>query len=110
MKDLWGYMTRACLVCCLIKTGKAFEMNGCDNCDEFLQLKNNKRKVYKCTSRNFQGLIVIEPFEVNTECKYQGIPSFCKGLYAEIVEGRLPHRVAIELSKCGITLKTEHQL
>ena len=30
---------RACLLCSLIKTFDQFEMDGCDNCDSFLQLK-----------------------------------------------------------------------
>ena len=30
---------RACLLCSLVKTFDQFEMDGCDNCDSFLQLK-----------------------------------------------------------------------
>lgn len=69
-KDLRGL--RACLVCSLIKvhcenvktqnlrlvllqTFDQFEYEGCDNCDEFLRMKNNKDNVYDCTSSNFDG-------------------------------------------------------
>lgn len=75
-KDLRGL--RACLVCSLIKvsfnlyyekrklchfnflkipiqTFDQFEFDGCDNCDEFLRMKNNKDNVFDCTSSNFDG-------------------------------------------------------
>lgn len=75
-KDLRGL--RACLVCSLIKvnynntqmsilrlvfclqTFDQFEYEGCDNCDEFLRMKNNKDNVYDCTSSNFDGCVLIE--------------------------------------------------
>ena len=77
-KDLRGL--RACLVCSLIKvkycipfclkprykqafkehvtdfqTKDQFEMDGCDNCEEFLHIKNNADNMYDCTSSNFDG-------------------------------------------------------
>ncbi|KAG8040863.1 hypothetical protein G9C98_001851 [Cotesia typhae] len=47
---------RACLVCSLIKTSDQFEIDGCDNCDEFLRMKNNKDNVFDCSSANFDGM------------------------------------------------------
>lgn len=74
-KDLRGL--RACLVCSLIKVGcvipmirqflikfssqsfDQFETDGCENCEEFLRMKNNKDNVYDHTSNNFDGLIAL---------------------------------------------------
>uniref|UniRef100_A0A182SPW7 Spt4/RpoE2 zinc finger domain-containing protein n=1 Tax=Anopheles maculatus TaxID=74869 RepID=A0A182SPW7_9DIPT len=32
-----------------------FETDGCDNCEDFLRMKNNREQVYDCTSNNFDG-------------------------------------------------------
>lgn len=32
-----------------------FEFFGCDNCEEYLGMKNNREMVYDCTSNNFDG-------------------------------------------------------
>ena len=37
------------------KTFDQFDFDGCDNCDEFLRMKNNKDNIYDCTSSNFDG-------------------------------------------------------
>ena len=42
-KDLRGL--RACLSCSLIKTMEQFESDGCDNCDSFLHMRDNKDNV-----------------------------------------------------------------
>ena len=42
-KDLRGL--RACLSCSLIKTMEQFENDGCDNCDSFLHMRDNKDNV-----------------------------------------------------------------
>jgi len=39
----------------VLQTFDQFEMDGCDNCDDFLRMKNNKDNVYDCTSTNFDG-------------------------------------------------------
>lgn len=39
----------------LLQTFDQFEFDGCDNCDEFLRMKNNKDNVFDCTSSNFDG-------------------------------------------------------
>ncbi|CAL4234845.1 unnamed protein product, partial [Meganyctiphanes norvegica] len=56
-KDLRGL--RACLVCSLVKTLDMFESEGCDNCDEFLNMKNNRDNVYDCTSQNHDGFSCV---------------------------------------------------
>lgn len=50
-----------------------FEMDGCDNCEEFLRIKNNKDNVYDCTSNNFDGLIAVMSPEDSWVCKWQRI-------------------------------------
>lgn len=50
-----------------------FEMDGCDNCEEFLRMKNNKDNVYDCTSNNFDGLIAVMSPEDSWVCKWQRI-------------------------------------
>lgn len=37
------------------KSFEQFEFDGCDNCDEYLGIKNNREMVYDCTSSNFDG-------------------------------------------------------
>ncbi|GBP47566.1 Transcription elongation factor SPT4 [Eumeta japonica] len=70
-KDLRGL--RACLVCSLVKTFDQFEYDGCDNCEEFLRMKNNKDNVYDCTSSNFDGMIAVMSPEDSWVCKWQRI-------------------------------------
>ncbi|KAI8128746.1 Transcription elongation factor SPT4 [Lucilia cuprina] len=75
-KDLRGL--RACLVCSLVKSFDQFEYDGCDNCDEFLRMKNNKDNVYDHTS------------------------SFSRGVYAISVSGNLPQATLREMKSRGI--------
>jgi transcription elongation factor SPT4 len=35
-----------------------FELDGCDNCESFLGLQNNRDAIDDCTSSNFDGLVV----------------------------------------------------
>ena len=51
-------------------------MDGCDNCEEFLRMKNNKDNVYDCTSNNFDGLIAVMSPEDSWVCKWQRISKF----------------------------------
>ncbi|XP_012262126.1 transcription elongation factor SPT4 [Athalia rosae] len=102
-KDLRGL--RACLVCSLIKTFDQFEFDGCDNCDEFLRMKNNKDNVFDCTSSNFDGMIAVMSPEDSWVCKWQRINRFCKGVYAISVSGRLPSNVIREMKSRGIVYR-----
>ena len=43
----------------LCQTFDQFEFDGCENCDEFLRMKNNKDNVFDCTSSNFDGYVYI---------------------------------------------------
>ncbi|CAB0035649.1 unnamed protein product [Trichogramma brassicae] len=103
-KDLRGL--RACLVCSLVKTFDQFEIDGCENCDEFLRMKNNKDNVFDCTSSNFDGIIAAMSPEDSWVCKWQRINRFHKGVYAISVSGRLPAANIRELKSRGINYKS----
>ena len=55
---VWEVFTK--LLVCFdvdVQTFEQFEFDGCDNCDEFLRMKNNKDNIYDCTSNNFDGWV-----------------------------------------------------
>jgi len=97
---------RACLVCSLIKTTDQFEMDGCENCDDFLRMRNNKENVYACTSNNFDGMIAVLSPEDSWVCKWQRIGRFVKGVYAISVSGKLPQGIVREMKSRGIVYRS----
>ncbi|KAI1715400.1 spt4/RpoE2 zinc finger domain-containing protein [Ditylenchus destructor] len=103
-RDLRGL--RACLVCGLIKSADQFELDGCENCERFLNLKNDIEKVHECTSANFDGMIAVCDQSDSWICKWQKIGnSKCKGMYAVSVSGSLPKHVITELKEYRIRYK-----
>ncbi|KAG5864887.1 hypothetical protein JTB14_027948 [Gonioctena quinquepunctata] len=96
---------RACLVCSLIKSFDQFESDGCDNCDEFLKMKNNHDNVYDCTSSNFDGMICVMSPEDSWVAKWQRVNRLCKGVYAISVSGRLPNSVVGEMKTRGLVYR-----
>jgi len=92
---------RACLLCSLVKTFEQFEFDGCENCDEYLHMKNNNDAVYECTSSNFDGLIAMMSPEDSWVAKWQRIERFVKGCYAVSVTGQLPAGIVRELRAKG---------
>ncbi|KAB7493706.1 UNVERIFIED_CONTAM: hypothetical protein RMT77_006821 [Armadillidium vulgare] len=103
-KDLRGL--RACLVCSLVKTLDMFEADGCENCDDFLHLKQNREAVHDCTSSNFDGLIAMMSPEDSWVAKWQRITNCVKGMYAISVSGRLPPSVVREMKSRGIKYRS----
>ncbi|KAG5871984.1 hypothetical protein JTB14_025736 [Gonioctena quinquepunctata] len=103
-KDLRGL--RACLVCSLIKSFDQFENEGCDNCDEFLRMKNNHDNVYDCTSSNFDGMISMMSPDDSWVAKWQRVNRFCRGVYAISVSGRLPNSIVREMKSRGLVYKS----
>lgn len=57
----------------LFQSFDQFEIDGCENCEEFLRVKGNKDQVYDCTSSNFDGLIAVMSPEDSWVCKWQRI-------------------------------------
>jgi len=97
---------RACLVCSLIKTFDQFEFDGCENCDDFLRMRNNRENVYACTSTNFDGMIAVMSPEDSWVCKWQRISRFVKGIYAISVSGKLPPGIVREMKSRGIPYRS----
>jgi transcription elongation factor SPT4 len=97
---------RACLVCSLIKSVTMFEEDGCDNCEEIMPMKNNRERVYECTSSNFEGMIALMHQEESWVAKWQRISHYVKGMYAVSVTGTLPRRVQRELAQNGRTYRS----
>ncbi|KAK8803520.1 hypothetical protein WA158_001214 [Blastocystis sp. Blastoise] len=95
----------ACKRCHLVKTKDQFYNDGCDNCDDFLHMKEDYDLVEQYTSIYFDGLISM--FE-NTEswvANWEGIGSLKCGMYAIQVTGQLPEETQEDLRNRGITLQ-----
>ncbi|KAK7863703.1 hypothetical protein R5R35_003089 [Gryllus longicercus] len=102
--DLVGL--RACMICSLIKTPEQFVTDGCENCEEFLCLKNNKSKVFECTSVNFDGMIAAIDPERSWVCRWQRIDRFHRGIYAISVSGKPPSHVLRDMENRGIVYRS----
>lgn len=96
---------RACMLCSLVKTFDQFEADGCDNCERYLSLKNDRDKVVDCTSLNFDGLICLMDPQDSWVAKWQKINRGAKGVYAVSVSGSLPPTVVRELKSIGINYR-----
>lgn len=97
---------RACLLCSLIKTIDQFELDGCDNCDEFLHMKNNRDKVYACTSSSWDGIIALMSPEDSWVAKWQRIRKCKPGCYAISVSGRMPAPIVSDLKAYGVMYRS----
>ncbi|CAK9296211.1 unnamed protein product [Gordionus sp. m RMFG-2023] len=97
---------RACLLCSLVKTVDQFEMDGCENCEDILHIKNNRDSVYDYTSANFDGIIALTSPEDSWVAKWQRIDKFTKGCYAVSVSGKLPNGIIRELKSRGYFYKS----
>ena len=100
---------RACLSCSLIKTMEQFENDGCDNCESFLHLRDNRDNVYECTSSKFSGMIAACQMEDSWVAKWQRIRKFKPGVYAISVSGRLPKELENCLKNEGIIHKSRNK-
>ncbi|KAI8988075.1 Spt4/RpoE2 zinc finger-domain-containing protein [Mycotypha africana] len=96
---------RACLLCSLIKNASQFRANGCENCDDILQMRGSMDRVLECTSPKFEGCITSMQPEHSWVAKWQRINKFHEGIYAIVVYGRIPDDVEDELDRRGITFK-----
>ncbi|EDW47604.1 transcription elongation factor SPT4 [Drosophila sechellia] len=103
-KDLRGL--RACLVCSLVKSFDQFETDGCENCEEFLRMKNNKDNVYDHTSNNFDGIIALTTPTDSWVAKWQRLSRFTRGIYAISVSGTLPQSTLRDMKNRGIVYKS----
>uniref|UniRef100_A0A0N5AHF7 Transcription elongation factor SPT4 n=1 Tax=Syphacia muris TaxID=451379 RepID=A0A0N5AHF7_9BILA len=88
---------RACLLCSMVKSLDQFVLDGCDNCERYLNMKGDEDKVSECTSSNFDGIIAAASPEDSWVCKWQKINRKVKGIYAVSVSGSLPSHIVQEL-------------
>ncbi len=93
---------RACLLCSLVKTHTQFRRDGCDNCEEVLQLRGASDRIQDCTSPAFDGLISLMAPSASWVAKWQRCDKFVKGIYAIKVSGKLPVDMEEELADKGI--------
>jgi len=96
---------RSCLFCSLVKTWEQFEQEGCENCDEYLHLRQNKQRVLECTSANFEGVVSMMDPDSSWVARWQrinGSSKYVKGVYAISVNGRLPSYAVEELKEQGL--------
>lgn len=93
---------RACLLCGLIKTQAQFRTNGCDNCEELLQLTGSAKNVSERTSSTFDGVIAMMKPDASWVARWQRIDKFAKGMYAIRVAGVLPEEVQVDLAELNI--------
>lgn len=93
---------RACLVCHLIKHVDQFEKHGCDNCDEFLVLRQNREMIQTCTTPTFSGTIALCQPDDSWVARWQRLSKRCRGMYAIDVSGKLPTEIQNELRSMGV--------
>ena len=97
---------RACLLCSLVKTGDQFEMDGCENCDQILQMKNNRDNVAISTSTNFDGVVALMQPQESWVGKWLRVNRYHPGIYAISVSGRLPPDIIREVKAHGEIYKS----
>ncbi|ORY98947.1 Spt4/RpoE2 zinc finger-domain-containing protein [Syncephalastrum racemosum] len=96
---------RACMLCCLIKSAAQFKSEGCDNCEEFLEMRGSTDRVLECTTNKYDGMIAMMNNEQSWVARWQRIEEKVRGVYAVRVFGRLPVDVEDELERKGISYR-----
>ncbi|KAJ3312411.1 transcription elongation factor spt4 [Boothiomyces sp. JEL0838] len=93
---------RACMLCSLVKSFDQFRRDGCENCEDVLNMKDDSDRVMDCTSPTFEGVIAVMKPEGSWVAKWQRIDKFRKGIYAIQVVGKLPMDIQEQLLDKGI--------
>jgi len=89
----------------MIKSFDQFEQDGCDNCERYLSLKNDRDKVYECTSSNFDGVTALLQPEDSWVAKWLRLSRCKPGVYAVSVSGNLPVPIQREVNAMGINYR-----
>lgn len=97
---------RACLLCSLVKSFDQFELDGCDNCEWLLGMKNNRDVVFDTTSTNFDGIISVTTPDESWAAKWLRIQNFKPGVYAISVSGKPSPAILRELRTRDIPYKS----
>lgn len=82
---------RACLVCSFVQPSARFVKNGCPNCEDFLEMRNNNDVVIECTSEVFEGVITVNDTSRSWVAKWQRLEGYVPGIYAVKVNGLVGH-------------------
>ncbi|KAJ3240261.1 transcription elongation factor spt4 [Chytriomyces hyalinus] len=92
---------RACLLCGLIKTKEQFRADGCDNCDEVLEMRGSSKRVAEYTSAQFDGIVGLTQPNESWVARWQRCDKFTRGLYAIRVSGQLPEDMVEDMKERG---------
>ncbi|KAJ7179597.1 transcription elongation factor SPT4 [Mycena filopes] len=101
---------RACLLCSLIQAPGDFRLNGCPNCEEFMQMKGSGDRITVCTTTHFDGVIAVVDPETSWVAKWQRTSKYVRGMYAIRVRGRIPEDVEHALENRGIRYRARDQV
>lgn len=83
---------RACMVCSVVQPSAKFTREGCPNCEEFLELRQNQDAIAECTSSVFEGLVTLADPEGSWVAKWQRLQGYVPGTYAVKVVGVVSER------------------
>lgn len=62
---------------------------GCPNCSDIIQLRNESEMIEACTSPVFEGLVTLREPGVSWVARWQRIDKYVKGVYAVKVNGNV---------------------
>jgi transcription elongation factor SPT4 len=84
-----------------------FKADGCDNCEEFLDMKGSNDRVLDCTTTNFTGFVACSSPSESWVAKWLRMDKGAKGVYAMRVNGSLPEDLVDVLHDRGIKYPPE---
>lgn len=94
---------RCCMLCKMIKSFEQFRNDGCDNCEELLNMRDNSERVLDCTSASFTGMVAMISPTKSWVSKWQRADQAQPGLYALKVFGKLPEEIVEDLERLDIS-------
>mmetsp|Transcript_20506 Transcript_20506/g.53335 ORF Transcript_20506/g.53335 Transcript_20506/m.53335 type:complete len:133 (-) Transcript_20506:140-538(-) len=97
---------RACLSCGLVKTEDQFLRNGCENCEQWLEIAESYENVKEYTSANFKGMAAIVDSRGRDNhgswvASWLRLDGLKPGVYALSVTGRLPDEIIAKIKASG---------
>mmetsp|Transcript_31520 Transcript_31520/g.74925 ORF Transcript_31520/g.74925 Transcript_31520/m.74925 type:complete len:118 (+) Transcript_31520:255-608(+) len=93
----------ACFGCRLIKSRDQFMSNGCENCEEFLDMAGDRERVASCTTSEFSGIISVMDPATSWVCKWKHLSKAIPGCYALGISARMDPDVQDMLENNGVT-------
>lgn len=74
----------------MVKSLDQFEQHGCDNCERYLSMKDDRETAIQATTAKFDGMISLMNPGESWVAKWQRIRHCVPGIYAIGVYGKLP--------------------